>query len=103
MKQLIPKIVIGKRYLWRVQPTEIVCSECGYVYGPNEGDIGREMEITVLFAHSDTGRTMALICQDCRNEMYNGGDGWYKCMDKDGDRYVLPYNQLTEIAGVDYD
>ena len=100
---LIRKIVIGKRYLWKPQVSEIVCSKCGYVYAPTSEDIGKEFEVTIVLAHSDTEHPVVLVCVDCKNDMYHGGDGWYRCRLNDGDMLGVPYTQLTEIEGEDYD
>lgn len=99
--QLIPEIVIGKRYLWRVGITENVCPECGHISGSKSEFLGQELEVII---DRPATPTFTLLCI-CGSVIYKGdSSGWYRCTRVDDEiGMFVPYTQLTEIAGVDYE
>ena len=90
MQTLIPEIEIGKKYLWRSSPIELLCDTCGANRGNGRGDFA--IECTVI----ETGNTRSR-CKSCGaiHELMEGWH-WVKAVEGEEVGYV-PYTQLEEI------
>lgn len=103
--ELIPTIEIGKKYLWLNEPIELECPRCGHNLGTREDD--GDMEGAVLMTSEDYIRIKALPnvvrCTSCSYIFSMLMEGWY-AFKADWDKvFCVPYTQLTEIEGVDYE
>ncbi len=90
---LIPEIVIGKKYLWRGAVQERVCPGCGYIPGSNS--VGQQMVVTVVSVPA------YIRCFKCGARRYDI-EGYYSCIPQNsrGQYQGIPYTQLEEIEEV---
>lgn len=102
--RLIPTIEVGKQYLWKPVPSEIICSNCGKVYG-NESDLQTRgllnKEFIVVIIEAFTEVNFGLICAECEKIIHSDGTGWYGCYGTTGEHYGIPYTQLFELEEQD--
>lgn len=96
MMNLIPEIIIGKKYRWRSFPIESLCPKCGYNMGNGNGN--HTVEVVVISSDmNDTGNN---YCQNC-GEVTPHLEGWYavRCPSRPfAGTGVVPYTQLEEIG-----
>ncbi|KKL82238.1 hypothetical protein LCGC14_1986820 [marine sediment metagenome] len=86
---LIPKIVIGEKYVFRHNTIEAVCPHCGYILGSKREPY--EQIVTV------TGNANGMCCSECFGLLPS--EGWYAVDAKTriGTTLCVPYTQLEEI------
>ena len=89
MNDLVPTIEIGKKYLYKIEPMEFQCSNCGITFGSKSA--GQEKVVTVLDFSIGTAS-----CDDCGG-LNLTGEGWYSVIDEWGEWWAVPYTLLEEI------
>ena len=100
MLNLIPEIEIGKKYLWRPQPTELVCPNCNEPFWSEIQSNSRE--ILIMFKTNQSG--LSVYCDVCSALLDMTLDGWYSGTIGGGRLlYVVPSTQLEEIKEEDED
>ncbi len=95
---MVPVIEIGKRYLWKSCPIELLCEYCGVNLGNSFGD--STIEVIVLKPTSDN----SAHCTKCHNDWNGSREGWFTVMAiENGEFGSVPYTQLHRIEGEVYD
>ncbi|KKL56340.1 hypothetical protein LCGC14_2246350 [marine sediment metagenome] len=89
-EDLIPTIEIGKKYLWKSSPIELLCPTCRVNEGNSMGDF--TFECIVLSPTKD------FICNSC-NVKRSSPEGWYNVRALDnGELGSVPYTQLEPLS-----
>jgi len=92
VEDLIPEIVIGKKYLWKSFPIESECPSCGANLGNSTG----EFEYEVFILDTAIGFARPHYCYKCGIQLPDI-EGWYAVSTLFGRIGCVPYTQLEEI------
>lgn len=96
---LIPEIVIGGKYRWKSSPIELLCPHCGANLGM--GPDGAEFDhiVTILSAAEAYAKENRPVpkCDSCLVSVEGSLEGWFHCIDEEGQKWAVPYTQLSEL------